>query len=123
MTENNKQAMFSFFEEKIADCKKRMNELFADERSDEANFEKIRVSVYEIFKTILAVAVKSAKDDSVGIQQFFFMKVEQIPANWKEAYNIANQHEDSERMHIERIKLETSDEIRNMFTKIWGEMK
>lgn len=122
-TKNQQQeAFFSYFDRKIADCIQRETVLLNDERADEAVFEKIRANVYNIFKTIFTSAIKSSKvNDSDAVPRFFLAKMEQIPANWRESYCKAKQHEDAEKMQIELIKLETAEEIRSAFIHLWEE--
>ena len=51
-----------WFEEQIALCGQRRQALLADDRADEATFEKIRANVYDIFRTVLSVALLPAAD-------------------------------------------------------------
>lgn len=121
---NNQQqnAFFSYFDRKIADCRQRETVLLKDDRTDEAVFEKIRANVYNIFKTIFTTAIKTSKDhDSDDVQRFFLLKTEQIPASWRESYCKAKQYEDTEKMQLELIKLETAEEIRSAFIHLWEE--
>lgn len=111
----------SYLEEQIAACKQRSKSLIADDRVNEGNFEKIRANVYEIFKTILSAAEKVCGKDGSARKRFFLEKAEQIPASWVTSYEKARQHEDTEKMHIESIKLDTIREIKGMCMQIWEE--
>lgn len=108
-----------YFEEQIAMCARRSKELLAKERTDEAAFEKVRANVYDIFRTILSVAVKTGGDDPDAVRRFFVGKTEQIPSGWVAAYRKAKEHDDGGRMCLEQIKLDTIGEIRVNFAKIW----
>lgn len=122
MNEQTQNAVFVYFNEEIAACQQRQKELLADNRADEATFMKIRANVFEIFKTVLSVAIRTVKSgSSAEIKDFFLGKTEQIPANWKIAYAKAAEHGDVEKMHYESIKLEAIAEIRETFEKIWGD--
>lgn len=122
MNEQTQNAVFVYFNEEIAACQQRQKELLADNRADEATFMKIRANVFEIFKTVLSVAIRTVKSgSSVEIKDFFLGKTEQIPANWKIAYAKAAEHGDVEKMHYESIKLVAIAEIRETFEKIWGD--
>ena len=103
----------------IAACEKRREKLLADERSDESDFEKIKVNIYDIFRTVFNVALKTNGGDADAAKRFFLLKMEEIPANWKAAYDKAKQHDDVHRIQTERIKLETAQEIRTTFERIW----
>lgn len=105
-----------YFESRIAECREQERALSADDRADEAAFEKIRANVYGIFQTVFSVAGKSG--DKKG---FFLQKLEQIPSAWSEAYARAEQHGDEMRMQCERIKLDAVAEIKSRFLNIWEE--
>ena len=122
MNEQTQNAVFVYFNEEIAACQQRQKELLADNRADEATFMKIRANVFDIFKTVLSVAIRTVKSgSSAEIKDFFLGKTEQIPANWKIAYAKAAEHGDVEKIHYESIKLEAIAEIRETFIKIWGD--
>ena len=110
-----------YFEQQIQQCDQRIQALQADDRRDEANLEKVRANVYDIFRTILSVAVKTCKEDPAAVKQFFLKKIQQIPANWETSHAQAEKHGDTVKMEIERIKLDTVGEIRQVFGQIWEE--
>ena len=109
----------TYFDRQISLCQQRNKALLADDRMDEADFEKIRANVYDIFRTILSVAAQSAKNEPEKIRQIFALKTEQIPSNWSMAYEKAKQHDDAVKMKIEQIKLDTIREIKETFIRIW----
>lgn len=109
----------TYFDRQISLCQQRNKALSADDRMDEADFEKIRANVYDIFRTILSVAAQSAKNEPEKIRQIFALKTEQIPSNWSMAYEKAKQHDDAVKMKIEQIKLDTIREIKTAFIQIW----
>lgn len=115
--------MNQFFDNQIQLCRQQEKNLQEDDRRDEANFQKIKANVYDIFKTILTVAQKVGNGNSQSIKQFFWAKTEQIPASWKAAYEAAKLHDDTENMVIEMIKLDTIQEIRDEFLTCWEEIK
>ena len=109
----------AYFDERIAACKQRGQLLAEDDRVDEGNFEKVRAIVYEIFKTILSVAERVCGEEDGAKRDFFLQKAEQIPTSWAASYEKAKQSGDVEKMHIERIKLDTVQEIKDMCMRIW----
>lgn len=111
----------SYLEEQITACKQRSKLLAQDGRMDEGNFEKIRANVYEMFKTILSAAERVCGKDDFAKRKFFLKKTEQIPMNWTISYEKAKQNGDVEKMHIESIKLDTIQEIKDMCVQIWEE--
>ena len=107
----------TYFEEKIALCSKKQQELIADGRTDEANFEKIRANVYDIFRTVYT-AGKRAEKEADSVKAYFLARMEQIPQNWAAALEKAKLHGDARTVQIETIKLETANEIRSVFLKL-----
>ena len=61
MMEGKAAALDRWFEERIALCAQRRQALLADDRGDEATFEKVRANVYDIFRTVLSAAGKARK--------------------------------------------------------------
>lgn len=117
-----KQSKFqNFFEEQITLCEQRYSQLLADGRGDEATFEKIKGNIYDIFRTVLSVAVKTCADDAEAVGGFFRLRIEQIPSSWELAYEKAKEHNDVNRMHLEQTKLDVVRQIKEQFTEIWGE--
>ena len=121
MMEQKASALNCWFEEKIAMCEQRNQALLTDDRADEATFEKIRANVYDIFRTILSVAVKTCKGEEEAVRRFFVQRAQVIPSSWAASYEKAKQHDDSVKMQIEQIKLDAIDEIKERFTSIWEE--
>ena len=120
MMEKKLEQLNEWFGKQITSCGEAHQKLLADDRTDEANFEKIKSNVYDIFHTILTVAVKTGKGDASTVKRFFQQKTEQIPANWVTAYNKAKENGNAEQMLIESIKLDTIQEIKQKFSEIWG---
>ena len=119
MIEQKVSKLNRYFEEQIAMCNRRSKKLLDDERTDEATFEKVKANVYDIFRTILSVAVKTSNGDPDAVRRFFVQKTEQIPSSWGTAYDKAKQHNDTVKMRLEQIKLDTIGEIRENFAKTW----
>jgi len=113
------ETLNAFFADSIAAREEREKALLADGRRDEANFEKVRANIYDVFRTILAVAEKTQGDET-GVRAFFLQKLEQIPMGWKAAYEAAKAHEDAAKMRVEEIKLEAVAEIEACFDQAWG---
>ncbi len=109
----------AYFMQKIEGCEAQYRTLWSDDRTDEAAFQKVRANVYDIFRTILSVAVKTKGHDPEAVKIFFLEKTEQIPANWVKASTLAQTHADAKRVCIEQIKLDTIQEIRTVFLRIW----
>lgn len=108
-----------WFAAQIALCGQRRQALLADDRADEAAFEQVQANVYDIFRTILAVAVKTGGDDAEAVRRFFVRRAEVIPAGWAAAYETASAHHDPVRMQLEKLKLDTIDGIKARFAAVW----
>lgn len=121
MMELKLQQLITWFEDQITVCNEHQQSLLADDRSDEATFEKIKANVYDIFRTILSVANNTCRGDANEVKNFFLLKAEQIPASWIASHEKAKQHGDIEKMQIESLKLDTIREIRAKFIEIWEE--
>lgn len=119
MIEQKVSKLNRYFEEQIAMCNQRNKKLLDDERPDEATFEKVKANVYDIFRTILSVAVKTSNGDPDAVRRFFVQKTEQILSSWVTAYDKAKQHNDTVKMCLEQIKLDTIGEIKENFAKTW----
>lgn len=113
------EKMETYFTQKITGCTAQFAQLTADNRADEADFQKIRANVYDIFRTILSVAIKTKGSDPAAVRSFFLEKTEQIPVNWSKAYALASANGDGMRACIEEIKLDTVKEIRAAFLCTW----
>ena len=59
-------ALDRWLAERIALCGQRGQALRADDRGNEAAFEKIRANVYDIFRTVLSVAERNCGDGAVA---------------------------------------------------------
>ncbi len=112
--------MMQFLNERAQTCAKKEEALRADERADEACFERIRANVYDIFKAVLATAEK-VNDNAEEAARFFTTKLEQLPTGWSVAYDKAVTHGNARQSHIESIKLETVETIRREWRRIGGE--
>lgn len=108
-----------FFANHIAHCKARAAALANDGREDESVFSKVETNVFEIFQTIYSVARKTAGQDDEKAVQFFMAKLKQIPESWRTALANAQQHDELQKAHIEKVKLEAAEVIRQQFTQIW----
>ena len=119
MTDQKVSELNRWFDEKTALCSKRNQELNEDGRADEAIFEKVKANIYDVFRTVLSVAVKTGNGDEDAVKDFFVQRAEQIPAGWAAALEKAREHNDIARMQTEQIKLDTIHEIRDEFARIW----
>lgn len=119
MNDTKRENTASYFTDRIAQYKILAQELASDDRADEAVFAKVQMNVYDIFSTIFSVALKTSGQDDQKVVQFFLTRLQQIPQSWYTALANAQQHGETEKAHIERIKLDAVAEIRKEVERIW----
>ena len=117
--ENRLKKIEMYFAQKIADCEGQYTSLWADERTDDAAFQKIQSNVYGIFRTILPVCIKLAGGDLTQAKAVFLEKYREITGNWVQALTLADEHRDLKRSAIEQTKMRTAEEIQAQFLRIW----
>lgn len=113
------ESMEAYFSEKITECTEWHSILNADDRADEAAFQKIQANVYGIFQSILPACIRLGGGEDSAVKAVFLDKHRQITANWEQALALAAENQDQKHSAIERIKLDTAGEIRNVFLNIW----
>lgn len=118
MTNSKIEKMNAYFNEQIAECQQRSTALLADERQDEADFEKVKANVYDIFRTMLSVGCNTQSTPEAAAS-FLENKLMTIPANWSASLAKAQEHGDAGKAHIERLKLEAVEYIKTNFKLIW----
>lgn len=111
-----------YFDENIFECNRRYAELQADDRKDDAVFEKIRANVFGIFKQVLSVATKQCASKPDETYSFFMTRLDAIPSSWETVYNKAQEHGNAADIQIEKLKLDAVCDIRNSVGKIWGDI-
>lgn len=104
--------------ERMEDCKQRAAKFRAEGRVDEGVFENIRMNVYEIFQTLFLAAERNCGGDNFLLQKNFLQKLDQVPENWRLSYEKAKEHGDVKKMHIEGIKLEAAQKVREIFEEV-----
>lgn len=108
-----------FFADRMEHCKSIAQQLRSDDREDEAVFAKIQLNVYHIFNSVFSVAIETAGQDDEKVVQFFLIRLQQIPQSWHASLANAEQHDEMEKAHIERVKLDAVAEIQKEFERIW----
>ena len=112
----------AYFDEQVALCKEKEQICAADGRGDESVFEKIRGNVYDIFRTIFAVAVRLHGEDGEAVAAFFKGKLNGMPTGWQAERDNAAAHGDEAKAHIEDVKLDTVRRIREDLAGIWEDL-
>lgn len=106
-----KEQIFLASLEKLDTTAKNNYELLKQENKfDEANFEKIKRNVYQIYIKMFRISMRSD-----NLEKTFTGYLQNIPQNWKKSLEEAKINNDFETEHIEIVKLETINEIEDMF--------
>ena len=119
MMEQKLSRLNDWFAAQIELCEQRGQALLADDRADEASFERVRANVYDIFRTVLSAAAKACGNDEDAVRSFFLRRLAVIPSGWADAGEKARQHGDPVRVQIDTVKLGAVSEIRNRFAAVW----
>lgn len=109
-----KETLMDWLEQRAAACEESRAALAAEERGDEATFERIRYNVYDLFRTTVS-AIHRAEADEKAAWWLFERRLRDIPATWQRSHDLAELHGDAKKAHIERIKLEAAAEIRRRY--------
>ncbi len=88
-----------------------------DDRLDEANLEKIRCNIYEIFQQMFQQSKKTTKTEEDFIQRYLSYH-QNIPANWKRSHEQAKE-QNSIDMFIEETKIEAATKVEQLFRSLW----
>ena len=121
MMQEKLDRMNEYFTKKRSECETARAALSADDREDEAVFEKIRGNVFEIFQTVLAAGTKAKGGDEAAVREFFRQRLGQIPSGWQTALEAARQHNEPDKAKIEELKLGAVSEISAKFAQVWEE--
>lgn len=119
MLQDRQQQVRSYFQGRISECTRRERELAADDRGDEAVFARVQANVFQIFQTVFNRVMAMEEEKRAGA--LFLQKLEQIPQAWRDSYGAASEYGQSEKMHLEAVKLEAASEIKDAFLRIWGD--
>lgn len=98
-----------------------------EDRKDEADLEKIKANIYEIFRTLFLSDIKQLegkdleKSESIDIYGGFLLRFDTIPTNWKISLDKAIEHGDTTKQVIEEHKLEVAKGLKDRFMKMFDE--
>lgn len=118
----------NYIDVKIAGHNSISEQYKADERKDEADLEKIKVNIYEIFRTLFLSDIKQLEGKDLGkykdidIYGGFLLRFDTIPANWKLSLGKAIEHGDTTKQVIEESKLKVAMELKEKFMSMFEEL-
>lgn len=95
-----------------------MESLKAADREDEAIHKKIERNVVEIFTTLFNVSKKQAGGSAERLESAYLKFLENIPKEWYAKLEQAKTHGDEENVHIETIKIQLKDTLKDKFLEL-----
>lgn len=130
-TEMVKENYLKELEQRKEESKAKINELINADTIDEADLEKIKFNVYDIFTTLFNVSYKKASSCNNLSQEEFMEKLKEtyleyfkkIPAPWREKYQKTKEMGLIIENIKEEIKLQTAEKIIEIFNKCCLEVK
>jgi hypothetical protein len=119
----------AFVDGRIAEHNSLCEKYKEDDRKDEADLEKIKANIYEIFRTLFLTDIKQlvekdlGKLEDINIYGGFLLRFDTIPANWKISLDKAMEHGDTAKQVIEGHKLEVAKKLKNRFLSMFDELR
>lgn len=112
--------------EKKEKCKKRCDDLTKDNRKDEADLEKIKLNIYDIFTTFIDVTKrqilkKEHIDESSRYEAFcneYLQTFDKIPESWRLKLEKARENNAVIDIVIEETKLSIVSELKSIFSNL-----
>lgn len=124
MMESKKIEEFTnYLDQRTSSIQENALRLMADNRRDEADFEKIRANIFQIVKQVAkAIFKNSAQASQEESQRVSCLESRLIlfQETWESFLKKAEEHGDDLKIVKEETKLEALAEIREAFQKIWG---
>lgn len=91
--------------------------LESEGRQDEANLEKIRLNIVGVFETLLSADDAYCKGDFDAFLKRYEGRFISIPASWQVNLEKARTHGDASAQMIEEVKLETANQLHDVFLR------
>ncbi|XMB66028.1 hypothetical protein RI065_06900 [Mycoplasmatota bacterium zrk1] len=123
-----KKDYFRIVDLKLDETTKKIEYLITQDRLDEANHEKIRRNVIDIFKKMYHVSLKKVYSsenklvEDMNLKEFrktYLEFFDTIPMTWLSSLQKAKENNDYEKIFIEELKIETKDKVKSYFEECW----
>lgn len=115
-----------FIEDKKKQCTEQYENLKKDNRKDEADHEKIKENICDIFEVLFKAHVNQLEKLSVSeeekllrLKADFTNRFETIPKNWIARLELAKRHNDVANIVIEELKLQVAKELEEQFIALY----
>ena len=118
MNKEKRENFIGYLDQRTSVIDGKISQLIRDNRRDDANFEKIRVNIYQIFKTVFQTSLRISTEEEKQLE-FFKARLKDFEKTWKTALDKATEHNDTTRILQEQLKLQVLNEVRNTFEGIW----
>lgn len=112
-------AFISYLDQRTTSVQEDILRLTADDRRDEANFEKIRANIFQIVKSMLQASARMSQEESERVG-FLESKLALFQETWEGYLRKAKEHGDDLKIVQEQTRLEALAEIQDVFRKTWG---
>lgn len=112
-------AFIDYLDQRTFSIQEETFRLTADNRRDEANFEKIRANIFQIVKTMLQASARISQEESQRVR-FLESKLALFQETWEGYLMKAKEHGDDLKIVQEQTRLEALAEIQDVFRKTWG---
>ncbi|HPU63512.1 MAG TPA: hypothetical protein PK304_05100 [Mobilitalea sp.] len=122
-----KEKYVSFLDEMIERYKRTFEAYNAEGRKDEAELERIKANLYELFKALFITDTRQleGKDLSgykdINLFADYLLRFDTIPANWKRFLEQARENGDVVRQTVEETKLEIVMELKDKLISMVNE--
>ncbi len=97
----------SYLDSRIEEGRSEITALTVDDRTDDANFAKVRTNIYDVCRSVINTLIKrpGAGRNAIAAQ------LERFRATWGAALEKAKQHDDVSGIAVEETKLAALDDI------------
>lgn len=109
----------SFLDEGKKQMQRKIDELVADERQDEARVYRASLNIYDIMETLLNTSKKMADNGESLFKEEFHKLVTRVTASWKVSLEKAKEYDDYEKVMIEEAKLGVVDSVVKKFDELF----
>ena len=108
------------------ECKLSCEELINDNCKDEADLEKIKLNIYDVFNTLIGatqkqILAKKDIDENVRYNAFcqaYLQTFDKIPQSWRVKLDKAKENNNIIEIVIEESKLNAANELKNIFKNL-----
>lgn len=126
-----KKEYYDILKNKKELCEAKIKELKAAENNDEANLEKVRLNIIDIFTTLFNTSLKKSCSVKEISEEEYYKKLgdiyleffNKIPAPWREKYTQAKNRDLVFEYVVEELKINTAEEIRQYFMEVYNKYK